>query len=274
MCKKTTSSFQSAKREEINSETVSLLNILYHKVDLERTFGVSHFPVSSSDVQKPVINKNVLTKQQTNQTTPSNKNESIEEAEYTQVDKVSVLKSLEEEAKQCTQCGLSESRTNVVFGTGSTKAGLMFVGEAPGYYEDIKGEPFVGKAGQLLTKIIEAIDLKRDDVYIANVLKCRPPENRNPSPNEIISCKPYLFQQIDLIHPKIICALGTFAAQALLNSTLSIGALRGKFHEFRGTKLVATYHPAYLLRNPGEKRKTWEDMKKIRDFLKSGSNSS
>jgi DNA polymerase len=267
MSKKTTSSFQSAKREEIKAKTLSLLNILYHKVDLERTFGVSLLQVSSSDVRKHAIEKNILTKD-IKQRTICNESETLKEVEYDQVDKVAVLKSLEGEVKQCTECDLSKSRTNAVFGTGSQNADLMFVGEAPGYYEDLKGEPFVGKAGQLLTKIIEAIDLKRGDVYIANVLKCRPPGNRNPSPNEIISCTPYLFQQIDLINPKIICALGTFAAQALLNSTASIGTLRGKFHEFRRTKLIATYHPAYLLRNPGEKRKTWEDMKKIRDFLK------
>ncbi len=270
MSKNITSPSQSARREEIKSEILSLLNTLYHKVDLERTCGVSLLQVSPpNDVHHPSARKNVSNKH-IDQKTTTHKNDTLKETEYEKVDNITVLKCLEAEAKECTKCGLAKSRTNVVFGTGSTNADLMFVGEAPGYYEDIKGEPFVGKAGQLLTKIIEAIDLKRGDVYIANVLKCRPPQNRNPSPNEIISCTPYLFQQIDLINPKIICALGTFAAQALLKSTATIGALRGKFHKFRGTKLIATYHPAYLLRNPGEKRKTWEDMKKIRDFFKSG----
>ncbi|MDR4503779.1 MAG: uracil-DNA glycosylase [Candidatus Scalindua sp.] len=268
MSRNITPSFQSPNREETKTEILSLLNILYHKVDLERTFGVSDLQVSPSGVHHPALEKNTVTKQ-IKQKIISNETRIPEEPEYDQADNVSTLKSLEEQAKQCTDCELSKSRTNVVFGTGSPNSDLMFVGEAPGYYEDIKGEPFVGKAGQLLTKIIEAIDLKRGEVYIANVLKCRPPGNRNPSPNEIISCTPYLFQQIDLINPKIICALGTFAAQALLKSTATIGTLRGKFHEFRSTKLIATYHPAYLLRNPSEKRKTWEDMKKIRDFLNS-----
>lgn len=268
MFKNRTPPFQTAKREEIESKILSLLNTLYHKVDLERTFGVSLLQVSPSDAHHPEIENHMPTKDR-NQKTVCNKNETIEEAEYGQTVTVPDLEILAGEAKQCIKCGLSQSRTNVVFGTGSPNADLMFVGEAPGYYEDIKGEPFVGKAGQLLTKIIEAIDLKRGEVYIANVLKCRPPGNRNPAPDEIISCTPYLFEQIDLIRPKIICALGTFAAQTLLNSTATIGSLRGKFHEFRATKLIATYHPAYLLRNPGEKRKTWEDMKKVRDFLRS-----
>jgi len=138
----------------------------------------------------------------------------------------------------------------------------------PGYYEDEQGEPFVGKAGQLLTKIIESIGMKRDDVYIANILKCRPPENRNPNANEIVMCSPHLIKQIEIIRPKIICALGTFAAQTLLNSTESIGNLRGKFFEYQGATFLATYHPAYLLRNPDDKKKVWTDIKKVRDFLK------
>ncbi|MCP5002432.1 MAG: uracil-DNA glycosylase [Planctomycetes bacterium] len=243
-----------------------MLNMLYHKVDLERTFGVCLPQATSSETGLPSSEKSNTTKHVSQKTICSG-NDAVVDAEHDQVDKVSALKCVEEEAGQCTKCDLWRSRTNVVFGTGTQNADLMFVGEAPGYYEDVKGEPFVGKAGQLLTKIIEAIDLKRGDVYIANVLKCRPPENRNPSVNEIVSCTPYLFRQIDLIKPKIICALGAFAAQALLNSTATIGTLRGKFHQFRETKLMATYHPSYLLRNPGEKRKTWEDMKKIRDFL-------
>jgi DNA polymerase len=156
----------------------------------------------------------------------------------------------------------------VVFGVGNPNAALMFVGEAPGADEDIQGEPFVGRAGQLLTKIIEAIDLKRSDVYIANVIKCRPPANRNPEPVEVATCEPFLFRQIDLIRPKVIVALGTFAAHALLKTDAPISRLRGHVHEFRdGIKLIPTFHPAFLLRSPERKRDVWEDMKKVRGFL-------
>jgi DNA polymerase len=137
------------------------------------------------------------------------------------------------------------------------------VGEAPGRDEDLQGEPFVGQAGQLLNKIIEAIHLRRDQVYIGNVIKCRPPENRNPEPDEILACEPFLIQQIQVIRPRLICALGTFAAQALLKTEEKISSLRGKFYEYQGIPLMPTYHPAYLLRNPNRKREVWEDMKKI-----------
>jgi len=146
----------------------------------------------------------------------------------------------------------------------------MFVGEAPGGDEDIQGIPFVGRAGQLLTKIIEAIGLSRDDVYIANVIKCRPPQNRNPEPDEVESCEPFLFRQIDTIEPKVIVALGKFAAQALLRTDAPISRLRGRVFEYRGgAKLIPTFHPAYLLRNPASKREVWEDMKVVRNLLKS-----
>ncbi len=145
----------------------------------------------------------------------------------------------------------------------------MFVGEAPGADEDEQGLPFVGRAGQLLTKIIEAIEMRREDVYICNILKCRPPGNRNPEPDEIGSCEPFLLRQIATIRPKVICALGTFGAQTLLRTREPISRLRGQFIEYQGAKLMATFHPAYLLRNPGEKRKVWEDVQKIRDYLRS-----
>jgi len=148
---------------------------------------------------------------------------------------------------------------------------LMFVGEAPGADEDVQGEPFVGRAGQLLTKIIEAIELKRSDVYIANVIKCRPPGNRNPEPVEVATCEPFLFQQIDIIRPKVIVALGTFAAHALLKTDAPISRLRGQVHDFRGgIKLIPTFHPAFLLRSPDRKRDVWEDMKKVRALLTAG----
>ena len=170
----------------------------------------------------------------------------------------------------CTRCKLhTQGRRQIVFGVGNPEADLMFVGEAPGADEDIQGIPFVGRAGQLLTKIIEAIDLKREDVYIANVIKCRPPGNRNPEPDEVETCEPFLFQQIDIIKPKVIVALGKFGAQTLLRTLDPISRLRGRVYEFRGAKLVPTFHPAYLLRNPASKREVWEDMKLVRKLLKS-----
>ena len=173
------------------------------------------------------------------------------------------LTGLADEVSPCVRCSLSKTRKNVVFGAGSPNAKLMFIGEAPGAEEDNQGRPFVGRAGQLLTKIIESIGLKREDVYIANILKCRPPGNRNPLPGEIATCSPYLIRQIELIKPKVICALGKFAAQTLLNSEMTIGKLRGTFYYYRGIKLMPTYHPAYLLRNSSGKKEVWIDMQAI-----------
>jgi DNA polymerase len=168
----------------------------------------------------------------------------------------------------CTRCKLHGlGRKQIVFGVGNPHAKLMFVGEAPGADEDIQGIPFVGRAGQLLTKIIEAIGLKREDVYIANVIKCRPPQNRNPEPDEVETCEPFLFQQIDIIKPKVIVALGKFGAQTLLRTLDPISRLRGRVFEYRGAKLIPTFHPAYLLRNPASKREVWEDMKLVRELL-------
>jgi uracil-DNA glycosylase family 4 len=178
------------------------------------------------------------------------------------------LKAVRADIGDCTRCKLhAMGRRQIVFGVGNPEADLMFVGEAPGADEDIQGIPFVGRAGQLLTKIIEAIDLKREDVYIANVIKCRPPGNRNPEQDEVETCEPFLFQQIDLIKPKVIVALGKFAAQALLRTLDPISRLRGRVYNYRGAKLVPTFHPAYLLRNPASKRETWEDMKVVRKLL-------
>jgi DNA polymerase len=168
----------------------------------------------------------------------------------------------------CRRCKLHTlGRTQVVFGVGNPNAELMFVGEAPGADEDIQGEPFVGRAGQLLTKIIEAMGMRRSDVYIANVIKCRPPGNRNPEPDEVERCEPFLFQQIDLIKPKVIVALGKFAAQSLLKTTDPITRIRGREYKYRSAVLMPTYHPAYLLRNPSSKREVWEDMKRVKAIL-------
>jgi uracil-DNA glycosylase len=180
-----------------------------------------------------------------------------------------VLAILKEEiGPACDRCKLHRlGRTQVVFGVGNPNADLMFVGEAPGADEDEQGEPFVGRAGQLLTKIIEAIGLKREDVYIANVIKCRPPGNRNPEPDEVERCEPFLFRQVDAIKPKVVVALGKFAAQSLLKTTDPITRLRGRVYKYRGASLIPTFHPAYLLRNPASKRDVWEDMKKVRALL-------
>lgn len=163
----------------------------------------------------------------------------------------------------CRRCRLSKNRKNIVFGVGDPDARLMFVGEGPGYEEDQQGEPFVGAAGRLLTKIIEAIKYTRQQVYICNIIKCRPPGNRNPMHDEITACVPFLKRQIASVRPDIICALGTFAAQTLLETKTPISKLRGCFHDYMGTKVLPTYHPAYLLRNPEKKRDVWEDMKML-----------
>jgi uracil-DNA glycosylase family 4 len=164
----------------------------------------------------------------------------------------------------CQRCKLCSGRTHLVFGVGNPHARLMFIGEGPGRDEDLQGEPFVGRAGQLLTDIItKGMALKREDVYIANVVKCRPPENRNPEPDEVASCEPFLKKQIDLVHPEIIVGLGKFAVQTLLQSKVPITRLRGNWHTYHGIKLMPTFHPAYLLRNPADKKLVWEDIKKV-----------
>ena len=173
------------------------------------------------------------------------------------------LEKVYQEMKTCHLCPLGKTRRNLVFGAGNPDARIVFVGEAPGADEDEQGLPFVGRAGQLLTKIIEAMDLKRKDVYICNILKCRPPGNRNPLPKEIGLCEPFLKKQLQVISPQVICALGTFAAQTLLKTDVPISVLRGRFHSYEGIKLMPTYHPAYLLRNPSAKKLVWEDVQMI-----------
>jgi len=169
--------------------------------------------------------------------------------------------TLAAEVRACTRCALHTCRTQTVFGTGCREADWLIIGEAPGEQEDLQGEPFVGRAGQLLNEMIRALGLKRSDVYIANVLKCRPPENRNPLPEESQACEGYLHRQIALVQPKIILAVGQVAARNLLKTTLTIGNLRGRVHQYQGVPVVTTYHPAYLLRASLEKRKAWDDLK-------------
>ncbi len=179
------------------------------------------------------------------------------------------LVRIREDLGDCRRCKLAPLRTHLVFGVGDPSAELMFIGEAPGEDEDLQGEPFVGRAGQLLTRIIEAMQLRREQVYIANILKCRPPQNRDPEPDEVACCEPFLHRQIAAIQPLVIVALGRWAAQTLLRTETPISRLRGRFFEFRGAWLLPTFHPSYLLRNPAAKKDVWEDMKKVMERLRS-----
>ena len=179
------------------------------------------------------------------------------------------MAALREEVRNCVKCPLCQTRTQTVFADGNPAADVVFVGEAPGFHEDQKGIPFVGKAGQLLTDIIvKGMKMRREDVYICNVIKCRPPDNRDPSPDEKAKCEPYLVRQLQLVKPKVICALGGHAAKTLLKTEDSTGKLRGKWHFYEGIPLRVTFHPAYLLRSPGEKRKTWDDIQEVMKVLR------
>jgi DNA polymerase len=200
---------------------------------------------------------------------PASEMKADEPGQSTMITLEDVLKELGD----CKRCKLHRGRKTIVFGEGNEKATLMLIGEGPGYDEDVQGRPFVGRAGQLLTKILQSINLPREEVYIANIIKCRPPQNRNPEPDEIQSCSPFLMKQIQVIQPKIICALGAFSAQTLLKTDVKITALRGKFYDLEGIKVIPTYHPAFLLRNPERKREVWEDMKKIAKLMGLGDDS-
>jgi uracil-DNA glycosylase len=185
-------------------------------------------------------------------------------SDSSEIYKAKTLEELRAAIGDCQLCKLCSGRTHLVFGVGNPQAKLMFIGEGPGRDEDLQGEPFVGRAGQLLTDIItKGMGLSREEVYIANVVKCRPPENRNPEPDEVASCEPFLKRQIDIVRPEIIIALGKFAVQALLQTKAPITKLRGRWHSYHGIKLMPTFHPAYLLRNPGDKKLVWEDIKKV-----------
>jgi uracil-DNA glycosylase len=182
-------------------------------------------------------------------------------------DKVTALKAIREDIGDCTRCGLHKGRNKLVFGVGNINADIMFVGEGPGADEDAQGEPFVGRAGQLLNNMISAMGIKREDVYIANVVKCRPPGNRAPEKDEADTCSPFLMRQIDVVKPKVIVALGATAAKNLLAMNDSMANLRGRWYDFRGTKLIVTFHPAYLLRDPRQKKETWKDLQMVMKFL-------
>lgn len=220
----------------------------------QEVMGVEEILVSDSGNLKETVGKEKMIQAEQKKTTlPSDSN--------------GAMQALRDELGDCRRCKLCKERKNIVFGSGNERARLVFVGEGPGRDEDIQGLPFVGRAGQLLTKIIESIGLSRQEVYIANVIKCRPPKNRNPEADEVVSCQPFLLKQLEVIQPTVICALGKFAAQTLTCSTETIGRLRGRFHDFHGIKVMPTFHPAYLLRNSSGKKQVWEDMKMIRSEL-------
>lgn len=210
---------------------------VYRELILLREFGFTHLDVAEA----PAVDSS--TRQPVNPSTD--------------------LEVIAAEARICTKCRLAKTRTQVVWGSGNPNADLMFIGEAPGRDEDLKGEPFVGRAGQLLTDIIRAMKLSRDDVYIANVIKCRPPENRNPEPDELEMCRPYIRTQVELIKPRVIVTLGKFALQSLTGKASAVSAARGVWADYEGIRVMPTFHPAYLLRTPSAKKDVWNDMKKV-----------
>ncbi len=221
-------------------------NLLKGYLEVEKAFGCEEYLLEGAPVSK-------------------SKNKG---ASGSLANKEKLLTALFKRVYSCKKCELSKHRKNVVFGKGAANTGLLFIGEAPGEEEDLMGEPFVGRAGMLLTKIINAMGLQREGVYIANCIKCRPPQNRPPSPDELKACEEYLIEQVNIIKPKLICALGKYAAWNLLKREEPISVLRGKLYEFNGIKVIPTFHPAYLLRNPKDKALVWEDMKKAMKFLK------
>ncbi|MSP40514.1 MAG: uracil-DNA glycosylase [Deltaproteobacteria bacterium] len=235
---------------ELNAIAVSLKR---HLQSCQRA-GIAFLPKGDAPVIAPMAKKEI-------KTAPVVRESHTEGADYTRAESLEELRAA---IGDCRLCKLCAGRTNLVFGVGNPNAKLMFVGEGPGRDEDLKGEPFVGRAGQLLTDIItKGMGLKREDVYICNVVKCRPPENRNPEPDEVAACEPFLKKQIDLVRPAVIVGLGKFAVQTLLQSTVTISKLRGNWHSYHGIKLMPTFHPAYLLRNPADKKLVWEDIKQV-----------
>jgi DNA polymerase len=248
------------------------LDALRARLELEQWFGESHLPLTAARdagrmmsqirsrpaAQPPISAAHAK---------PEVQHPQARRSSPAALEKAAKLAELEQVVLQCARCPLKKTRTNLVFGEGNPDAEIMFVGEAPGRDEDLQGRPFVGKAGQLLTRIIQAMGMRREDVYIANVLKCRPPENRTPNLTEITCCARCVFQQIKIIQPKVVVGLGNIAVKSLLNTDESISTLRGKLHDFDGIKLMPTYHPAFLLRSPAYKSEVWDDMKKVLAYL-------
>jgi DNA polymerase len=239
---------------------IRVRTILQQRMESLERAGVTHLPRSRRSAAPPEQRPSPIPSG-----SPDVARSASEAAPQPQLsaDRVKALRILAEEVAGCTLCSaLAKTRTQTVFGVGNPNPRIVFMGEAPGYDEDKQGEPFVGAAGQLLTKIIEGgMRMKREDVYILNTLKCRPPQNRTPAPDEVANCRGFFEQQLDILRPEYLVCLGAVAAQNLLETTQSVGKLRGRFHDYRGIKVLVTYHPAYLLRSPEEKRKTWEDVK-------------
>jgi uracil-DNA glycosylase family 4 len=239
-------------------EIGDLARALLAHVEHQRVLGLTGVPPADTTPRS----------QPTPGTSPAPARAVVAEASGAPAGAVGTLEALRADIGDCQRCKLAPHRRNLVFGVGNPNARLVFVGEAPGAEEDAKGEPFVGRAGQLLTEIItKGMKLRREDVYICNVIKCRPPGNRNPEPDEVESCEPFLVQQLERIAPEVIVALGKFAAQTLLRSKTPITQLRGRWFDYHGIMLMPTFHPAYLLRNPGDKRLVWEDVQKVMRVL-------
>ncbi len=236
-------------------EDKELLNTLKEYVKALEEFGVSFLTLPDEIEFAKNNNKSIITEE--NDKTLKKKINRMEGDKS----KKELLNNLRNKLGNCKRCKLHKERNNIVFGEGNPNAKLMFIGEGPGRDEDIQGRPFVGRAGKLLDKMIMAMGLKREDVYIANVVKCRPPNNRNPEEDEVAICSPFLIKQIEIINPTVIISLGAVSAQFLLNTKVNITRLRGNIHRFKNSNLVATYHPAYLLRNPSKKKNAWEDLK-------------
>lgn len=233
-----------------------VLNRLYKAVELYGELGFEYLPVKKADIDGLFA--------EDLRSAPVNSAPAVErEPSARPADASGDLKSLKEKIGDCKRCGLSEKRNNVVFGEGSPAADIMFVGEGPGREEDLQARPFVGDAGKLLTNLIVKLGLKREDVYIANIIKCRPPGNRNPEDDEVASCRPFIEEQINIIRPKVIVCLGRVAAQALLKVKTPISRMRGNFFQYQDIPVMPTFHPAYLLRNPKDKWLTWDDMQKV-----------
>ena len=251
-----------------DNELKQIVDELNNYLEFRQSMGMKTIPDQNIETQKssPEISEKKQPRTKPMPKTTSALNEdiiTIEEPAGLFDGKTMTLEEIREEIGDCTRCQLHEGRTNLVFGDGNTKARLMFVGEGPGRDEDMQGKPFVGRSGKLLTKIIEAMGLKREDVYIANVVKCRPPNNRTPEQSEMDTCEQFLFKQIRFIKPEVIVCLGATAAKSILKTKASLGSLRGKFHSYSGSKLMVSYHPAALLRNPNFKKPAWEDMQVV-----------
>ncbi len=244
------------------TELEQILEDLRKYVEYQRALGVEYMvsKAGESGVRSASIREDEMRKKQpVKMTIDANLQLNI----FDSASRKQTLEEIKEEIGDCTRCKLHQGRTNIVFGEGNPKARLVFVGEGPGRDEDVQGQPFVGRAGQLLTKIINAMGLKRSDVYICNVVKCRPPGNRTPEQDEIATCQPFLFKQLRTIDPEVIVCLGGIAAQSVLKTKAKLGDLRGNFHSYSHAKLMVTYHPAALLRNPGFKKPLWEDMQLV-----------